>query len=386
MVCKVNSIREAKVSIKKILFAVFAVLLLAQSASAEVRKGWYVSPFVGGYMFEGNQGIEENSPTVGAGVGYMFSKHCGLEGAFGYIPTHSENDALKNLGKADINISGYLYKIDGIYHFNPLGKISPYVAAGFGGISIDPESGKGSHTKGLFDWGGGVEYFVSDRLALRGDVRHLITAGASNLMYTAGLTWYFGAPAAPAAAPPKVEPPAPPAPPAPPVSAPEPPKVEPTPPPAPVPAPETPTAEPTPPAAPAQIEQNKVIEIGKPRPEDVMCINIRIEFDFDKSFIRPIYHDDLKKVADCLKQLPDNKATLEGYTDWTGGEKYNLKLSERRADAVKKYLVEKFGVDGAKLTTKGYGKTHFVESNKTKEGRQKNRRTELHILKNEMPK
>jgi OOP family OmpA-OmpF porin len=55
--------------------------------------------------------------------------------------------------------------------------------------------------------------------------------------------------------------------------------------------------------------------------------------------------------------------------------KYNLKLSQRRAESVVKMLVEKYGIDNSRLTAKGYGLTMPIADNKTKEGRQKNRRT-----------
>ncbi len=76
---------------------------------------------------------------------------------------------------------------------------------------------------------------------------------------------------------------------------------------------------------------------------------------------------------------PDNHAVIEGFTDNRGSAAYNMKLSQRRADAVRKYLVEKFGVNAEKLSAKGFGKGNPIASNKTKAGRQKNRRVELHI-------
>ena len=70
-----------------------------------------------------------------------------------------------------------------------------------------------------------------------------------------------------------------------------------------------------------------------------------------------------------------------GHTDWIGTDKYNQKLSERRANAVKAYLVSK-GVPAEKIFTEGKGKKQPIASNKTREGRAKNRRVEVEVVAN----
>ena len=87
-------------------------------------------------------------------------------------------------------------------------------------------------------------------------------------------------------------------------------------------------------------------------------------------------HEEIAKLAAVMKKYPDLKITIEGHTDNVGGLAYNEKLSLRRADAVKKYLAEKFGIEASRLNAKGYGPIRPIESNATKEGRQKNRRVE----------
>jgi len=101
---------------------------------------------------------------------------------------------------------------------------------------------------------------------------------------------------------------------------------------------------------------------------------INILFDFDKAIVKPKYHGELKKFAAVLLRNPSLHVVIEGHTDNVGGGEYNLKLSLRRAESVVKYMVEKFGVPASQLTPKGYGKTRPIASNKTKEGRAKNRR------------
>jgi OOP family OmpA-OmpF porin len=97
-------------------------------------------------------------------------------------------------------------------------------------------------------------------------------------------------------------------------------------------------------------------------------------FDFDKSAVKSKYNKDLEKVADLLKKNPGLKVRIEGNTDNIGTEAYNQKLSEKRAAAVKDYLVQKYGIDAARIDTVGYGLDKPVADNKTKQGRQQNRR------------
>ena len=327
--------------------AFLAISLISIPAFAELRPGAFtLTPQLGGYIFEGDQGPEEHDFYLGLGAGYVLNEHIGLEGTLG-------------------DSSAYLYKIDGLYYFKPCCNIQPYVAAGIGGLSIDADE-NGSSTKFILDCGGGAQYFITDNLAVRGDMRYLITIdqGFNNLMYTAGVTYYFGGGApAPAPAPAPVA--AAPAPPAPVVEAPAPP-----PPPAPAPVVEAPAPPPPAPApvveAPAPIVEEKVIDV-------------LVEFDFDKYFVRPIYHDELKRVSDYLKQYPNNMAELQGHTDGKGKAAYNKKLSQERVDAVREYMIKEFGVDGTKLTAVGYGMEKPIATNKTDEGRQRNRRVELHI-------
>ena len=86
----------------------------------------------------------------------------------------------------------------------------------------------------------------------------------------------------------------------------------------------------------------------------------------------------LDKVAERLKANPQEKAKVNGYTDITGPASYNVHLSQKRANAVKDYLVSK-GVAASRITTKGYGATDFVAPNDTIANRAKNRRAEVVI-------
>ena len=100
------------------------------------------------------------------------------------------------------------------------------------------------------------------------------------------------------------------------------------------------------------------------------------QFDFNKATIKPSGRDVLDKAVKTLKDNPDLHVVIEGHTDSVGSDSYNLKLSERRAAAVKTYLVGE-GISATRITTRGYGKTRPVASNETEAGRAQNRRADV---------
>ncbi|MBF6560067.1 MAG: OmpA family protein [Candidatus Binataceae bacterium] len=101
-----------------------------------------------------------------------------------------------------------------------------------------------------------------------------------------------------------------------------------------------------------------------------------VHFDFNKSDIRASDAAVLDEAAATLKENPNVAVDVNGYCDSIGGVEYNLKLSQRRAESVVDYL-EKDGISGDRLTPHGYGKTGFVASNRSSDGRAENRRVEL---------
>ncbi|MGV8057806.1 MAG: OmpA family protein [Smithellaceae bacterium] len=103
---------------------------------------------------------------------------------------------------------------------------------------------------------------------------------------------------------------------------------------------------------------------------------INIEFDTNKSNVKSKYNAEIKKFADLMKQNPDLKLIIEGHTDNLGQAKKNLLLSQKRANSVRDYMIRNFGIEASRIKAEGYGITKPIASNKTKEGRQKNRRVE----------
>jgi outer membrane protein OmpA-like peptidoglycan-associated protein len=102
-----------------------------------------------------------------------------------------------------------------------------------------------------------------------------------------------------------------------------------------------------------------------------------IYFSFNSDEIREESEPTLTELGDILRRHPDWKLSVAGHTDGIASDAFNLDLSKRRAAAVKKVLVSRFGVNEARLITTGYGKSRPRDTNETAEGRARNRRVEL---------
>jgi OOP family OmpA-OmpF porin len=109
-------------------------------------------------------------------------------------------------------------------------------------------------------------------------------------------------------------------------------------------------------------------------------MTLQVFFDFDKDILTEADLKELPKAVAFVKKYPGAKIRLDGYTDSIGTDEYNIKLSERRATAVKNYLIKEAGVSSSKITAVGHGEADPVADNKTEEGRAKNRRVEISIL------
>ena len=126
----------------------------------------------------------------------------------------------------------------------------------------------------------------------------------------------------------------------------------------------------------AQLE-TQLKELNAKKTERGLVITLGdVLFDTNKAQLKPGATRSLQKLATFLKQYPDRKAQVEGYTDSTGSADYNQELSDRRAHAVRASLLD-MGVSSDRITTHGYGKESPVASNDTPAGRQMNRRVEI---------
>ena len=105
-----------------------------------------------------------------------------------------------------------------------------------------------------------------------------------------------------------------------------------------------------------------------------------ILFDTNKDTFKQQSYAVLNSIAAILKEYPYSKFTIEGHTDSDGGDDFNQRLSDARANAVKKYLVEQ-GIDRFRLSALGFGESKPIDSNKTKAGKANNRRVEVKLEK-----
>ena len=131
-----------------------------------------------------------------------------------------------------------------------------------------------------------------------------------------------------------------------------------------------------------ELRQIQGVEVSRPSQGE---INVRLTsdilFDTDSAGLRSESRATLRDLAANFKQYPDELIDVEGHTDSTGTSAHNQSLSNRRANSVRDFLVDN-GVASRSITAVGYGETRPKDTNSTPEGRQLNRRVEIHIRAN----
>lgn len=111
-------------------------------------------------------------------------------------------------------------------------------------------------------------------------------------------------------------------------------------------------------------------------PKKPLVVRLMVNFDFDKSDVKAQYHQELANFAEYMKKYPDTNVEISGHTDSIGTAAYNQKLSERRANSVRNYLINNFNMNAGRLSAVGYGLTKPIADNTTEAGRAENRRIE----------
>ena len=328
------------------------VFLLPLSARSEIKAGSFEMGVFGGYnFFETGQNLE-NRPVFGGRLGYNFTRHFGIEGAGEYIRTHVDDKAKMwtQEGQFTSPIDGVdltFYHLNAVYHFIPDGKFNPFVLAGFGGAHYSPE--RSTKDMAAFNVGVGAKYWLTDNIALRFDVQDYMVTEIMQETYhnvgaTLGISFAFGGKAKPAPA--QVA------------------KYEPIAEPKPEPKPE-----PIPPPPEPRVEEKVVILAAEPKVEEKVMVAAAepriivlafedIHFDFDKSTLKPEAKTILKRNIQLLKDNPKTQVRIAGYTSASGTEAYNQKLSERRANSVRDYLIKEGIITPDRLTTIGYGEAN----------------------------
>ena len=175
-----------------------AILLMASASPAfaarekklpAIPPAFSITPTLGGYLFAGSTNLDA-APLYGVRVAYditgkNIADSLGIEGSLNYFSTKS-SDAQ--------SATGYLYRLDAIYPFNPRNKLVTFIAVGVGGMSTT--SGSQSDSSPLLNYGLGMKYFFKDYLGVRADFRHLIVydniSTRSDFELSAGVTYVFG--------------------------------------------------------------------------------------------------------------------------------------------------------------------------------------------------
>ena len=128
-----------------------------------------------------------------------------------------------------------------------------------------------------------------------------------------------------------------------------------------------------------ELRQIEGVEVTRPSEGEISVrLTSDILFDFNSSALRSASRSTLGELAQNFRQYPDNRIIVEGHTDSVGSNDYNQKLSEARAANVADYLIDQ-GVSASAITVYGFGEARPKETNDTAEGRQLNRRVEIHI-------
>jgi outer membrane protein OmpA-like peptidoglycan-associated protein len=128
-----------------------------------------------------------------------------------------------------------------------------------------------------------------------------------------------------------------------------------------------------------ELRQIENVEVTRPSEGEISVrLNNAILFDTDSSSLRSTSRATLDDLAGNFARYPDNLLVVEGHTDSVGTEQYNQRLSERRASAVADYLIDR-GVAASAITVYGFGELRPASTNETADGRQLNRRVEIHI-------
>ena len=168
-----------------LLLCLFFLLLTTASAFAEHKaEKLYLSPMIGGYVFDGAQD-QKDEMAFGLSLGFNYTEHWSTEFTLNFVATEADEG-----DQGDVDVS--IFRWDVLYHFFPQSSVVPYLAAGLGGLHTNPDEGS-TDLDFMVNWGAGLKFFFAENAALRADVRHIyeVDDDYNNLLYTAGLVVQF---------------------------------------------------------------------------------------------------------------------------------------------------------------------------------------------------
>jgi OmpA-OmpF porin, OOP family len=358
-----------------LLLCAMAAPTLAVPALALAVPGdeFYVTPEIGGIVPDHQRNLRHNDWLYGVAMGHELGPFINMELSF--------NGARVDDGRGQSHLDTYGYGLDVLGVLNRSGLLSPYVTAGVGAETNNfvPQSAGRNNTKLMTQ--AGVGMFINlwrssdgtQAFALRPEVKARWDdpgKGAHLIDYIGlfGFQYSFG-------------------------GTPTPTPVKETPPPPPV-SQAAPAAAAVPATAPDSdhdgvpdnIDQCpntppgvQVDAVGCPLKGSITLEGVN--FEYNSASLTVASHPALDAIVDGLKKHPRVKVEIQGHTDSTGSAAYNLKLSQKRADSVRNYLVDG-GVNPDQLQTKGYGQSQPAVSNATAEGRARNRRVVMSVISN----
>ncbi len=334
----------------KISTALFLSLGLSPSLLFAEAGQFYVAP--GLQVMNFDNGLElHNDAGYFLGLGYDISDRISLE-----LSTFDLDHS--NSGASDIDVDHY--KLDLIYNLDlKLGALDTFTVLGVGNTDFQGDNDS------VWELGAGVKYKLSDNLTWRTAVRSFRFLGRDledgDYGVDMSLVYRFGGkkppPAVVATAPPVA--------------------------PAPVADADHDGVPDSRDKCPDTPRNYAVDEDGCPIPaeDEVARVDLMVNFDFDGSEVKPEYFSEIEEVTDFMRQYPDVVIELEGYTDSRGSEQYNLGLSDRRANAVREVMIDRFNVQANRISASGFGESQPVASNDTDSGRAQNRRVVTVIIK-----
>jgi OOP family OmpA-OmpF porin len=356
---------------KKHLLALAALsglglLPMAQASDDPVDDRWYVAPF-GSYLHAGGDRDSNDGFGGGMGFGKMIDEHFNVElkGFYQYAGgegTHPWNSGARTFANSGGYYNNGNWDLTGgtadVQYFIFRDTFSPYTVLGVGGMNTSHNGRSGATFIG--EAGAGFTYEVSDNFLLRSDVRYRYnnnfnantqpgTNEFHDMVVNVGFVVPFG------------------------------------------PKPKAAVAEvPPAPVAVADCSTMDDDNDGVNNCDDLCpdtlpgvpvsikgCWIVDVKFDFDKYNIRPEFFANLDNAAQKMREHPEKAIEVQGHTDNVGSFQYNQRLSERRADAVKKYLME--GSGRTDITSRGFSFSQPIDTNETEAGRANNRRVQLEI-------
>jgi OOP family OmpA-OmpF porin len=344
---------------------ILGALIAAACAAATTRNAsaadgyddtgaWYVSA-LGQYTLLDDKRVSKDNVGFQIGLGYDFAPYLAGEIAVG-----AGSFRVKGSGASEKLATTSL---DVLYKLAPVTSMfRPYVIVGAGGMSDNIGRVSANHDQWLAEAGVGLltglgSQSGSTRLQFRTEAKYRyefvrnapdIPNNPRDVVFGVGLQLMFGAPTPP------------------------PPIARALPPPAPESALTPPPPPPPPPPEPCHAPAGFQVDANCRIIEQTLVVRA-VDFEFNSSRLTEPARETLDEVGAALQKQPDMQVEIQGYTDSIGADAYNLNLSQKRAAAVKAYLVSK-GLSDTSLTAKGYGKVDPIASNATKEGRAQNRR------------